>query len=277
MKIRPEETEFVDKAKAFTSRVGPNAVLLLVGSRAAGVDDSWSDLDMWVVGDKTCLSKDEREQYEKDDEFFVDRGDYEAHWSFYDQQDLLSILQGYPDEKMWIILTAQVLFGDKSTAGALREQCKQYPHEVVERKLKWHFGHYWRSLGPLNTAARGMPETAFLMAGKTMEHLCKMCCLAEHRPFPYTKWLIPVARNTALGKRVVPFISEAVLGIDEFLHPPKGKHFRELVPLKKLRDTKDIAIETLRELGWKCSWVDNPDEAVAETLREHNNRVETTR
>jgi hypothetical protein len=44
MKIRPEDIEFVGKAQSLTSRVEADAVLLLVGSRAAGFDDSWSDL-----------------------------------------------------------------------------------------------------------------------------------------------------------------------------------------------------------------------------------------
>ena len=66
MEIRPEETDFVDRAKAFTSNVGPESVLLLVGSRAAGFDDAWSDLDMWVIGDKGKLSAGEREKYPKD-------------------------------------------------------------------------------------------------------------------------------------------------------------------------------------------------------------------
>lgn len=277
MNIKPENDEFVRQAKAFTSRVGPKAVLLLVGSRAAGLADTWSDLDMWVVGDKAGLLPAERERYEQNAELFVDRGDYEAHWSFFDQHDLQSLLLRFPDEKMWILITAQVLFGDASTAMALKQQCQQYPIDAVEPKLKWHFGNYWQCLGPLNTAARGMPETAFLMTGMAIEHLCKICCLAERKPFPYSKWLVTVSRDTVLGKKIAPLISEAVFGIDEFLHPPQGKHFRELTPLKKLRDTKDVVRGTLKELGWTCSWLDNTDEAVAETLREHNKTIQRTR
>ncbi len=275
--IKAEDEEFVLQAKDFTSRRGSKAVLLLVGSRAAGLADSWSDIDMWVVGDKTTLSPSERERYEADEELFIDRGDYEAHWKFFDLGDLQLLLQGYPDEKMWILLTSQTIFGDESAAAVLKEQCRQYPREAVEPKLKLHFGRYWGSLGPLNTAARGMPETAFVFAGKAIEHLCKICCLAESKPFPYGKWLFSVSRNTVLGKKITPFITEAVFGIDEFLHPPKGKHFRELTPLKNLRDTKEIVREGLKELGWTSSWIENTDEAITEALKEPNNRLEATR
>jgi|APSaa5957512622_1039677.scaffolds.fasta_scaffold56362_2 hypothetical protein len=265
MVIKPEEVDFVNQARAFMSRVGPNAVLLLVGSRGAGLSDSWSDLDMWIVGDKTYLSPAERGEYEQRAELFVDRGDREAHWSFFDQQDLETLLQSYPDKKMWILSTAQLLGGNRATAEVLKTHCQAYPRDVAERRLKWHFGRYWQAMGPLNSAARGRPETAFLAAGIVIESLCKVCCLADRTPFPYTKWLVSVSRETVLGRRIFPFVSEAVHGITEFVHPPEGKHFRELIPLKKLRETKEIVRGSLKEIGWTCSWIDNPDDAVVGT------------
>ena len=265
-RLTPDEAEFVEQARAFTSRVGPRSVLLLVGSRAAGLADSWSDLDMWVIGDKARLTQAERRRYERHSELFVDRGDYEAHYSFYDRDDLRAVLQGYPDEKMWIVLTAKVLFGDRRVAAELKRLCRRYPRRAVEPKLRWHFGRYFQSVNPLNTAARGMPETAFLIAGMVVEHLCKVCCLGERKPFPYAKWLIPVSRRTVLGRKVAPLVSEAILGIDELLHPPEDKYYRALVPLKKLRETREIVCKGLRKLGWRGRWVTVPEEAIAEAM-----------
>jgi len=267
MKIKPEETEFVDRATAFTSRVGSESVLLLVGSRSADLDDSWSDLDMWVIGDKSALSTPEREQYEKDGELFVDRGDYEAHWSFYGRDDLQRMLLEWPDAKMWLVLTSEVLAGCPATAERLVRQCQEYPKDIVEFKLKKSFGLYWSLLGPLNVAVRSMPETAIVVAGKVIEQLCRICCLAELSPFPYTKWLVRVAQQTGLGREVYPYINRAVLGIQDFVSPPKHKPYRELAPLKELRGTKDIVRGGLRKLGWDCSWLDETSEAVAEVLR----------
>ena len=270
LRVTPDEAEFVEQAQAFTSRVGPRAVLLLVGSRAAGLADSWSDLDMWVVGDKTGLKPSERRRYERHTELFVDRGDYEAHYTFYDRDDLKAILHGCPDEKMWIVLTAKVLFGDRRVAAELKRLCRRYPRRAVEPKLRWHYGRFYQSVNPLNTAARGMPETAFLIAGMAIEHLCKVCCLAERKPFPYAKWLIPVSRRTVLGRKVAPLVSEAIFGIDELLHPPEGKHYRELVPLKNLRQTRDIVRKTLKRLGWRGRWVNVPEAAIAEAMHERS-------
>ena len=84
----PEDQQFVDRAIDFCQRMGKCAVLMLVGSRATNFADGWSDLDLCVIGDKWCLSDEERRTYEQDRQLFVDRGDYEAHWTFYDEGDL---------------------------------------------------------------------------------------------------------------------------------------------------------------------------------------------
>jgi len=230
MQLTDDEQAFIERAKVFTGRTGPEAVLLLVGSRAAGLADSWSDLDLWVIGDKGGLSAEESSRYDAGGGLFVDRGDYEAHWIFFDARDLSRILDEWPDEKMWLILTSQVLAGNAAVAADLKARCGKYPAVLLEGRLKWHFGHYWSSLPRLSIAARGHPETGFLMAAKVIDHLCRLSCLAEKRPFPYAKWLPKVARDTAIGRAVWDHVSRAVLGIHEFLELPSGKHFRELVP-----------------------------------------------
>ena len=77
-----EDQQFVDRAVDFCQRVGERAVLMLVGSRAANFTDNWSDLDLCIIGDKCHLSDEDRKSYERDRQIFVDRGDYEAHWTF---------------------------------------------------------------------------------------------------------------------------------------------------------------------------------------------------
>lgn len=267
-----DDQKFMDEAIEACQRLGSEAVLLLVGSRAAGFGSAWSDLDLWILGDKAYLSIEERQTYESKGELFCeahelwDRGDYEAHWTFYDMNDLTEQLSKWNDEKMWILATSRLLCGSSDRFVMMKNRSSSYPAEVAERKLKWLFGKYCLSLGPLNTAARGMPVTALVVAGQVIECLCKICCLAEKKPFPYTKWLVEVAKKTHLGARVYPFVKEAVLGIEEFVNPPSGKHFRELIPLKELRATEQIVQSSLKDLGWRCDWIDDTDKAIAEAL-----------
>lgn len=266
LQFDPEDQEFINRAIQACQRMGAEAVLLLVGSRAAGFADSWSDLDLWILANKTSLTAEERSEYESHGQLFVDRGDMEAHWTFYDMDGLAEQLgQWRYDEKMWILATSCVLYGSAGKAKLLRDRFSSYPPEVAERKLKRYFGKYWSSLGPLNTAARGMPVTALVVAGQVIEYLCKICCLAERKPFPHTKWLVKAAEKTHLGVKLYPFMEKAALGIEEFVSPPAGKHFRELIPLEKLRATKEIVQNGLKDLGWRCDWIDDTGKAVKES------------
>ncbi len=258
--FNPEDQQFIDRASDFCQQVGERAVLMLVGSRAANFADGWSDLDLCIIGDKRYLSDEDRNTYERSRQLFVDRGDYEAHWSFFDEGDLRAWLETWPSEMMWLIATSQTLYGCSSAAEELKDRYRLYPIDVAESKLKWMFGKYYYSQrGPLAMAARGHVEMAFVAVGNVIEFLCKICCVADRQPFPYSKWLVEAAKQTRLGAMVYPSIQLAVGGIEDFLNSPTDRHWRDWVPVKELRATLPIVQSKLKQLGWGCNWIDNPE------------------
>ena len=265
----PEDQQFVDRAIDFCQQMGERAVLVLSGSRSTSFADEWSDLDLCIIGDKQCLSDEDRNTYEQSQQLFVDRGDYEAHWSFFDEGDLRTWLGTWPNEMMWLIATSRALYGCSSTVDELKHRYRLYPPRVAESKLKWLFGKYYYSQrGPLAMAARRHVEMAFVAAGNVIEDLCKMCCVADRQPFPYSKWLVEAAKQTQLGAMVYPSIQRAVDGIGEFLNPPADRHWRDWVPVRELRATLPIVQRKLKELGWGCDWIDNPERVYfEETVR----------
>ena len=269
IRFSPEDQQFIDRAIDFCQQMGEHAVLMLIGSRAANFADKWSDLDLCIIGDKQRLSDEDRRTYEQSWQLFVDRGDHEAHWSFYDEDDLRAWLETYPDEMIWVVATSRTLYGSSSTAEELKHRYSLYPPAVAESKLKWMFGKYYYSQrGPLAMAARNKVETAFVAVGNVIEYLCKMCCVADRQPFPYDKWLVEAAKQTQLGAMVYPSIQRAVGGIRELLDPPADRHWRDWVPVKELRATLPIVQSGLKELGWICDWIDNPEAAYfEETVR----------
>lgn len=269
--FNPEDQQFIDRAIDFSQRMGERAVLMLVGSRAANFADEWSDLDLCIIGDKRCLSDEDRRTYDRDQQLFVDRGDYEAHWTFYDEGDLRTWLETWPNEMMWLISTSRTLYGCSSAAEELKHRYRLYPPGVAESKLKWLFGNYYYSQrGPLAMAARRHVEMAFVAAGNVIEYLCKICCVAERQPFPYSKWLVEAAKRTQLGAMVYPSIQRAVAGVGEFLNPPMDRHWRDWMPVKELRATLPVVQSRLKELGWNCDWIDNPERVYfEETIRRH--------
>ena len=252
IRFSPEDQQFIDRAIDFCQRMGERAVLMLVGSHAANFADEWSDLDLCIIGDKRHLSDEDRRTYERSRQLFVDRGDYEAHWSFYDESDLRAWLETWPNEMMWIVATSRTLYGCSSTAEELKHRYCLYPPAVAESKLKWMFGKYYFSQrGPLAMAARNKVETAFVATGNVIEYLCKMCCVANRQPFPYDKWVVEAAKQTQLGEMVYPSIQRAVDGIEDFLDPPSDRNWRDWTPVKALRGTLPIVQSGLKELGWR--------------------------
>ena len=264
----PEDQQFIDRAINFCQQMGERAVLVLAGSRSTSFADEWSDLDLWIIGDKRHLSDKDRGIYEQKRELFVDRGDFEAHWSFYDEADLRAWLGTYSDEPMWIVANSRILYGCSNTAEELKRYC-QYPPAVAERKLKWMFGkYYFAQGGTLAMAARNKVETVFVAVGNIIEYLCKMCCVADKQPFPYEKWVVEAAKQTRLGVKVYPSIQRAVDGIGDFLDPPANRNWRDWTPVKELRGTLPMVQNGLKELGWVCDWVDDPNSAYFdETIR----------
>ncbi len=265
----PEDQQFIDRAIDFCQRMGERAVLMLVGSRAAGFADEGSDLDLWVIGDKQRLSDEDRKTYERRRELFIDRGDLEAHWSFYDEGDLRAWLETWPDEKMWIVATARTLYGCSSAAEELKQHYCLYPLEVAGSKLKWIFGKYCFLLsGALSMVARNKVETAVVVVGNVIEYLCKICCVADRQPFPYDKWLVEAAKQTQVGALVYPSIQRAANGIGELLNPPTDRNWRDWTPVKELQATLQIVQNGLKELGWIEDWIDDPYAAYfEETVR----------
>ena len=248
-----EDQQFVDRAIDFCQRMGERAVLVLAGSRSTSFADEWSDLDLWIIGDKQCLSDKDRRVYEQKRELFVDRGDFEAHWSFYDEEDLRAWLETYSDEPMWIVANSQILYGCSSTAEELKHHYCQYPPAIAERKLKWMFGkYYFAQGGPLAMAARNKVETAFVAVGNIIEYLCKICCVAEKQPFPYEKWVVEAAKQTRLGTMVYPSIQRAVSGIGDFLDLPSDRKLARLGAGERItRNVTDCSKRIKRTgLGW---------------------------
>jgi len=253
-----EMEKFLQRALADADRFGSETAVLIVGSRAAGLVDDWSDLDIWMFGHKNGLPQAQRAECDRTGQVFVDRSDGEAHYIFYDLDDLKERLSGWPDEMLWILRTAAVVRDRELLAADLKDRYRDYPRDVLERKLRWWFLKYWLTQAGLGVAGRGMAVATLVTLAQCVEALCKVACLADGVPFPYSKWLRRVAGDTRLGKVICPAIDRAVAAISEATAPPEGRFFRELVPVRELRSLKDALQTELPRLGWSGDWAQDP-------------------
>jgi len=253
------QQEFIDNTVAKAKDIDEGAAVLLVGSMAAGYTDSWSDLDLWILGDKENLREGERQQYSATQQVFFDDGELERHYVFYDVRDLESRLsESWRDDLLWLLRTSHVIHDPKCVGESLKVRFEVYPQEILERKLRWWLCKYWESQSRLEVSGRGMPVPAVLYAAKCIEAASKVCCLAEGKAFPYSKWLRRAIAETKMGKSVAPIIDRVVENIHELVSFTGGTDYRELVPVKELRSLKATLQEGLKEVGWCAPWVDEP-------------------
>lgn len=262
---------FVGRAVEACDRGGEHSVLLLVGSRAAGFTHGGSDLDLWIIGDKKVLTPEQQRLHDAKGGLFVDRGDYEAHWHFYDEAYFVERLCKWPAEMMWILGTAKYLHGRRETFEVLRERFLRFPREVAESKLRWLLGCYRDMLSPMfKVACLGRTADAWAIGGEAINSLWKLCCVAECLPWPYRKWLGEVARKTRVGAVVAPFVQRSVDLFQEYPRPLEGEPGPEWPPRKQLRLALDAMIPILQDIGWKAEWIADPMKALDEAyLREY--------
>ena len=142
------------------------------------------------------------------------------------------------------------------TIKGIKDICASYPKEVIARRVTWYFGRFRALSFALNKSDRRTPITAVMMVGQAIGCLCKICFLAEGKPFPYEKWLIRGIKITELGKRLSPLIEKAALNINDFLQPPEDKDYPDLEPVKALLECQKEIRRGLKELGWDPDWVD---------------------
>ncbi len=257
----------IEEAIRASRRMGKGTTLLLVGSRAAGFEDNWSDLNLWLLGDRDDLPDEERQQLDSAGWLMLPLGDTGAYANFRDVSDVLTRLNAWDDEQIWIFLNSHILYGPYERVAEIKRRFAEYPRNVLERKVRWFYGRYVHSLDALNVAARGMTEASVLVIGHVIESLCKLCCLAEGKPYPYPKWVVEAARRTDLGNSIYPMVRTAVGAMAELIEPPSGTPYEELQPIRALRATREPVASGLRRLGWTNDWIDQPLEAVEDYFR----------
>ncbi len=258
---------FLDAAITTCDSLGPDTALLLVGSRAAGFSGPHSDLDLWIVGDRDSLPAEHREAFDRDGSVFVDRGDYDAHWTFYDKDILTEDLGRWLDEKVWILSTSKHVHGSLQAFDDLKARFSRYPQDVAESKLKWLIGTCRTLFSSFPKSGDSKPIAGIMVVGRIIECLYKICCVADRVPIPYTKWLAKVAEDTRLAGRISQAIDETTEALAESPLLPEGLLAPDWRPRAHLKQAFDRALLELPALGWNSSWISEPWEAASESLK----------
>jgi predicted nucleotidyltransferase len=216
------------------------ASVVLVGSCAAGLADTFSDVDVDVLI--------EQQDYEPLLRLYWEAVDRDAvrilnprarlfhefpmtyipgvhgHYQLKLAAQIEERIRSMDDVTRWIYANSIAIADPRGLQARLCDLASRYPPDVLREKRLHHRGaalqYYW---GIKSQLLRDHVVSLSLLSVQSISHLLKYCCLCDGKPFPHEKWLYQVAVTTSLGKRIVAHV-------DAILAEVRRKHVVYEVP-----------------------------------------------
>jgi hypothetical protein len=239
-------TDWAKRLKTFLPELAlRDGTLLLHGSTTAGVDDEWSDLDVWLLPPTETPGK--------FIEFVCDGK--KGHVNIESQRTFEDRVQRC-DFALIYELRRSVLLQDDAWGQQLIATASRPMSDAVREA--WFAYHYIEMRSehracdnPIN---RGDAIALLLAVQPTLTHAMQAAMVLDGEPYPYSKWLPTAAAKTPTGAKVVPLIEEMIdlLGAGALRQAgPEGTH-----PInRKLKQIRQTLIDAARAGGLDAPWL----------------------
>ncbi len=229
--------------------------VILHGSTTLGIDDAFSDLDLWLLVPKETLQQAESIAGTRFFSFTLDGK--QGHFNLEAMDEVVRRVQNCDLERIAELRQCQILADADGVASELVARSRQPMSESVRRA--WFSYHYVEMRGAHrncdNPIERG-DALVFLQAlVPTLNHCLRAAMVLDHEPYPYIKWLSRAASRTPTGRRLAPLVHDVLdlLAGDALRHPgPERGH-----PLgTKLREMRQVLVDCARAGGIDEPWLD---------------------
>jgi hypothetical protein len=193
--------------------------VVLVGSRAAGLGDQYSDVDVHVLVSEPSFTELLQPIWSG-----VDRGtisilnprarlfnEYpltyipgvDGHYQIKSADEIEARIRSVDDVLRWIYCNSVPITDESGLHGRIRRLAAQYAPDTLVEKRNHHLFAAKDYFYNLKTQLqRGHLESVALIVTQSISHLLKFFCFCDGRPFPYEKWLYQVGLETTLGTNV---------------------------------------------------------------------------
>jgi len=228
---------------------------MLHGSTTMGIDDPWSDLDVWVIVPDEAMGQLRRTSQDSFFEFAL--GGKPGHFTLEVYEDFLSRVRRC-DMPLIAELRPAVVLGDPQGYGQGFIDLARQPMRP-EVRLAWFRYHYVEMRSEHracdNPIERGDPVAVLLAMTKTLEHAMRAALVLDGQPYPYSKWLARACAGTPTGQKVLHG-AEEMLGLlaAGALHRPGPEKGHPLSD--KLREIRRVLVEAARAGGLDEPWLD---------------------
>jgi hypothetical protein len=235
--------------------VADEATLLLHGSTTRGIDDPFSDLDVWIFLPAAMLPDLDAATATRFFPFELDGKP--GHFTVDPSEEVARRLRhcGFP--LIAELRVAETLADPRDEAGSLVRFARQPMREEVRRA--WFRYHYVEMRGEHRAAdnpiERGDAVAVLQAMTQTLSHALRAAMVLDGEPYPYVKWLAHAAFQTPTGSLLAPRVTELLdcLARDALRLPgPEKQH-----PVsRKLREIRLLLVEAARASGIDEPWLD---------------------
>lgn len=229
--------------------------VLLHGSTTLGVEDPYSDLDLWALVESAALVELDRRSPTRFFAFELDGK--KGHLNVEDAALFASRVRMCDMPLLAELRRAKVLEDASGVGAALTAAARRPMPEDV--RSAWFRFHYVEMRGYHRTAdnalARGDPIASLLAVTETAAHGLRAALVLDGVPYPYEKWLAFAALTCPTG-RLARDAVERLLGVLEaggLRGPASPSGADAQVPLAKLRT---VLIEQARAAGVVGPWLE---------------------
>jgi hypothetical protein len=230
------------------------STVLLHGSTMQGVDDAWSDLDVWVLVPQEVLAAVDAASVTRFFEFSLEGKP--GHFNI-DSMDQFRARVQRCDLPLICELRCSAIMADAQEAGrTLIERARRPMTASVQHA--WFRHHYVEMRSEHracdNPIERGDALAVMMAMTGTITHALQAAMVLDGQPYPYVKWLRRAAEQTPTGRQIAAIADQMVelLARDTLRRPgPERQH-----PLSMaMREMRRVLIETAQQRGIDEPWL----------------------
>lgn len=244
------------QAQPLVARLAGDGEILLHGSTTRGVDDPWSDLDVWILVSDAALAALDAALPSRFFEFTLDRKP--GHFTIESRDEFQRRVRRCDFPLIAELRSAHALSDSEGRAAELLALASGPMPEAV--RGAWFRYHYVEMRSEHracdNPIERDDPVAILQGLSSALTHALRAAMILDGVPYPYVKWLAQAAAGTPTGSRLAPAVEGLLdsLAANGLRAPgPERTH-----PLSLgLREIRRILIEASRQRGIDGPWLED--------------------
>ncbi|MBX2998190.1 MAG: hypothetical protein KF893_06720 [Caldilineaceae bacterium] len=230
------------------------AAILLHGSTSRGVDDPFSDLDLYVLLRAEDLAEFDRSSPIRFHEFMLDGK--KGHWNAHALEEFAARVDHCDMALISELRTSIAIHNQLDGASELIERAKSPMRAEVQRTFFFYNYYQMRNFHRAsdNPMERGDGLAVLFSLSQTVAYALRAALILDGEPYPYEKWLRREALRHPTGEQLAPHVDAILDAITtDALRLPGPERQNPLS--QSVRQMRQILIDAARAQGIDEPWL----------------------